>query len=70
MQTVESFTKELLEITGADTMKELNFDLYAMVSPKTTKDVLVLLEEVMLELEGIQEILDSLNPPHNTSEGV
>lgn len=38
----------------------MNFDIYAMVEPKTTTDILSLLEEVRQELKTINEYLDSI----------
>ena len=38
----------------------MNFDICAMVEPKTTTDILSLLEEVRQELKTINEYLDSI----------
>lgn len=41
-------------------MKDLNFDIYAMVEPKTGADVLALLDEALAELDNINLLLDKL----------
>jgi len=41
-------------------MKELNFDLYAMVNPKNSRDQAAMLKEAISELENINSRLDAL----------
>lgn len=41
-------------------MKELNFDLYAMIIPKNSRDQVAMLQEAVSELENINSRLDVL----------
>jgi hypothetical protein len=41
-------------------MKELNFDLYAMVNPKNSRDQAAMLNEAISELQNINARLDAL----------
>lgn len=43
------------------TMKNLlNFDIYAMVQPKTSADLVMILKEALSEIENINSALDDI----------
>lgn len=41
-------------------MKDLKFDIYALTNPKTSEDILALLNEALIELEQMATLLEDL----------
>ena len=42
------------------TMDDLNFDIYTLVNPKDSRDMVAMLNEALDELENINSIIDKL----------
>lgn len=41
-------------------MDDLNFDIYAMIDPKTDQDILQLLKELEIEIEFLDVVVDKI----------